>query len=379
VMTAQWQTLRRWRLERKVRKEASELVRDVRRTLRRFPRKLQSEDREELKSLANALESAWREPAPAALRTHLANLEVMSEERLAFARKSSSRELLESIGFAVAIALLLRALALGAFKIPSGSMIPSLEIGDRIFVDKISYGLRIPGTTKRLFEAKSPARGEVIVFMNPCTPERDFIKRVVALAGDTVEVRCDVVYVNGEPVNSKFVDPYGGCSYWDKKEELAIEPWRREPCSRYDESVGDKTYSTFHSPTRPLRERQRTNFSAYTDEAGDNDFPGHRLPYCRNNLRVEPKGRIEAVDVEEGDGPCRQRRRYVVPERHLFAMGDNRAHSSDSREWGPVPLENIKGRALFIWWSSQRGIWPTPRDRPDAPLADWPRIGKTVE
>ncbi len=376
-----------FRLNSKTRREAMLLVRDVRRILRKYPQKVTAMVMESLSRAASELELAWKNRDHDQLRTGLARLDNLSNDHLAFARKTHGRELSESVGIAVLVALLLRGFALEAFKIPSGSMISTLEIGDRIFVDKVSYGLRIPWTTRRLFHAKKPARGEVIVFMNPCTPDRDFIKRVIALEGDSVEVRCDVIYVNGEAVKSVHTPPPNGkCTFWEKREEFETDPWQLKTCSHYVETVGDKSYSTLHSPRRPLEEGERRGLEPYTDEEGDNDFPGHRLPYCRDNLSVEPKGQIVEHAPDAGDDVCRQRRKYMVPPGHVFVMGDNRAHSSDSRDWGPVPLENIKGRALFIWWSSQREdllksllFRSDPRDRPGSPIADWERIGKIVQ
>src|SRR5262249_20874197 len=103
----------------------------------------------------------------------------------------------ESIGIAILIALLLRAFVVEAFKIPSSSMVHTLEIGDHIFVNKFLYGVHVPFTDKKLFSLRAPRRGDVIVFINPCD-QRDFIKRIVATAGDTVEVRCNILYINGK-------------------------------------------------------------------------------------------------------------------------------------------------------------------------------------
>src|ERR1700759_2247167 len=100
----------------------------------------------------------------------------------------------------VATALALRAFVVEAFKIPSSSMYPTLEINDHIFVNKFIYGVRIPWTTTKLFALRGPPRGEVIVFIYPCDPDRDYIKRVVATAGQTVETRCGVLYVDGVAV-----------------------------------------------------------------------------------------------------------------------------------------------------------------------------------
>ncbi len=201
--------------------------------------------------------------------------------------KSTTRDYVESIGAAVLIALALRAFVIEAFKIPSSSMYPTLEIGDHIFVNKFIYGVRIPWTNTKLFELRGPKHGEVIVFMQPCQPERDYIKRVVATAGETVEVRCNVVYVNGKPIPSALVEqsaPFEllapevpiaqlagkGCWYEDRKENQTV--WERVPCSRYRESVDDLSYDTYHDPERPSRDEELRLAGALT--VGDSrDFP----------------------------------------------------------------------------------------------------------
>src|SRR5918999_1593144 len=114
--------------------------------------------------------------------------------------KSTFREYAEAIGMALLLALFIRTFIVQAFKIPSGSMIPTLAIGDHILVNKLAYGVRIPFWEDYLIEFQKPDRGDVIVFIFPEDPSKDFIKRVVALGGDTVEIRQKKVYINGKPV-----------------------------------------------------------------------------------------------------------------------------------------------------------------------------------
>ena len=121
--------------------------------------------------------------------------------------KSTFREYAEAIIMALVLALFIRTFIVQAFKIPSGSMIPTLEIGDHILVNKLSYGLRMPFLERYLFQYSTPSRGDVVVFIYPEDRSKDFIKRVIGVAGDTVEVRAKKVFINGKQVES---DERGG-------------------------------------------------------------------------------------------------------------------------------------------------------------------------
>jgi signal peptidase I len=376
-----WKRLARTRLDRKVRRESRQLVREARRALRRQGHRIPDGIQTQIRDQAGELDRAVKARDGSAMRQRLVVLDELVDEHLSFARKSTAREYAESIGVAVLIALFLRAFVVEAFKIPSGSMIPTMEIGDHIFVNKFIYGIRIPWTRTRFFEWRKPRRGEVIVFINPCEPDKDFIKRIVALEGDTVEVRCDVLFVNGAAVPSRATVAQQ-CLYWDRKDDGG--PWLQENCSKHIETLDGVEFDTVHPPDRPDRDKQRRGMleGDYDSEvAGEGDFPEvphTRMPVCpaasdprSEKQRAAAIGKMQESVPENQSyhGPCRPQKRYVVPNGHVFVMGDNRENSSDSRRWGPVPLENIKGKALFIWWSSkpdqQGGI-------------QWDRIGKVV-
>jgi signal peptidase I len=295
--------LERWggkgRQRRRLHKESKLLIREAKRALRKFgyraPERAQNEVRAALAELDRLVVA--KEKDPDTLSSALNALDKKLDEHLSFARKSTLREYAESIAVAVLIALFLRAFVVEAFKIPSGSMIPTLQVGDHIFVNKFLYGVRIPWTNIKIgSDYRKPRRGEVIVFIYPKEPDKDFIKRIVAVEGDTVEIRDNAVVVNGQPVARHHVD--GECEYTDYKEDQ--ERWVQEQCDEWDESVPAADYQTYYNRHGEVR-----------------SWPAVR-----------------------------------VPPGSVFVMGDNRDNSHDSRYWGTVPFELIKGKAMIIWWSN---------------------------
>ena len=335
-------------IDRRVRREVHVLIKEVRAGLRRSGGKLPETLRERIEGKTRAIRAALDNNDRQAMRSGLTELDDMIDEHLAV-RKSTIRQYVESIGIAVMIALLLRAFVVEAFKIPSASMMPTMEIGDHIFVNKFIYGVRIPWTKTRFFDFRSAKRGEVIVFMNPCEPERDFIKRVIAVAGDTVEVRCDTAYVNGKAISAQLREAQ--CAYWDRDEKT--NRWNDEatPCSRYEERHGDEIYSVYSDHYRVARGLTKAH-------PGDpRMFPSSASwrPTCPKGMRSPAAQAKVDTPIVRSPGPhgvCDPQLQYQVPSGHVFVMGDNRANSSDSTVWGPVPVENIKGKALFIWWSN---------------------------
>ncbi len=180
-------------------------------------------------------------------------------------RKGALRENIEAILVAIVLAMFIRTFFVQAFKIPSGSMKETLQIGDHILVNKFIFGVKIPFTQKTIIPVKDPKQGDIIVFKFPEDPKKDFIKRVIAVGGDTVEIRDKKVYVNDKP-------------------------------------LGEEPYAVHTDP----------------------------------NMRNQPR------DIF---GPVK------VPLNSLFVMGDNRDHSYDSRFWGFVDLQAVKGKAFIIYWS----------------------------
>ncbi len=217
-------------------------------------------------------------------------------------RKGELREYAESIFVAIFVALLLRAFVIEAFKIPSGSMLPTLQIQDHIFVNKLAYGPQIPFTSVRLWSSLPPKRGDVMVFISPDGPPdqaQDYIKRVIALPGDTLLVERGHPIINGWRVPSCKVGPYAyheGASNPEKHGDL------------YVEFLGEVSYLTLFEDNKS--------------------------------------------DPEQGP--------YHVKAGETWVLGDNRNNSSDSRAWfggrgGGAPDANLKGRALFVWWGDPLG------------------------
>ena len=161
-------------LDRRVRREAKILVRDSKRALI-VKRGLRGKNGLELEAVTDTVDKALAKKDLATVRDQMPVLDALVDELIKRPPKSTIRDYVESIGAAVLIALALRAFVIEAFKIPSSSMYPTLEIGDHIFVNKFIYGVRVPFTNTKLFELRAPHRGEVIVFMQPCTPDKDYI------------------------------------------------------------------------------------------------------------------------------------------------------------------------------------------------------------
>jgi signal peptidase I len=214
-------------------------------------------------------------------------------------KKTKTREFIESIGVALIAALIIRALVIQSYRIPTGSMKDTLLIGDFLLVNKFIYGintpnkfflksLRIPST--RLPGFKEPKRGEIVVFRFPNDVTVDYIKRCVGVAGDTIEIRNTRLYINGEP---------------EGEEEFLETKWDPE-------------------------ENRNISYFCITKSNGQ-QYTIRKAAEPRQQMR--------------NWGP------YVVPPEHIFMMGDNRDNSYDSRMWRALPEEHIVGQALVIFFS----------------------------
>lgn len=311
---------------RRLRREGKRFLKQAQQLRKKHGKRLSKDAAQALDAALDEVARALGTESTERIGRALKSLDAKVDKHLGRWRKSTFREYVEAIGLAVVFALLLRAFLVEAFIIPSGSMEPTLQEGDRLFVNKFIYGVRIPMTTTRVIDFGAPDRGDIVVFVFPreearehtrtlpphrqgCVDQaslheaKDYIKRVIGLPGDRIKMVNNRVFVNGEAIAATVVKETPG--------EHGF-PYH----TQFRETYAGKTYTTQHYGTD-------TNF---------------------------------AIDKE-----------VVVKPDHVFVMGDNRDNSSDSRCWGQVPITNIKGKAMIIWLSTGPGGWR------------WDRIGKVLE
>lgn len=201
----------------------------------------------------------------------------------------------------ILVVFLLRSFLFEPFKIPSGSMIPTLMIGDLILVNKFHYGVRLPVINQKITEGTPPARGDVMVFRYPPRPSQDYIKRVVGIPGDEVAYLNKKLTINGKPLTKTSLPDF-------------FDDDTMHYSKQFEELLGDKKHRLLNEETQP----------AFVSGASDFEF--------KQNCNYSIEGVV-----------CK------VPAGHYFMMGDNRDNSLDSRYWGFVPDKNIVGRAFYVW------------------------------
>ena len=201
-------------------------------------------------------------------------------------KKSVVREYAEAFAIAILLALFIRTFGVQAFKIPSGSMKPTLLIGDHLLVNKFIYGIKIPFLDRIIVPVSKPKTGDIVVFKFPKDESKDFIKRVVGVEGDIIDIKNDILYINGKEVATGYVG-----EFTDDDGSKSQE---------FEETLGNVKHVI--------------------------------LDHTKNYENKPP---------------------WEVPKDSIFVMGDNRTNSEDSRFWGYVTLNKIKGKAMIIYWS-----WP---------------------
>jgi len=193
--------------------------------------------------------------------------------------------------------LVLRGFLFEPFRIPSGSMMPTLLVGDFILVNKFSYGLRLPVTHHKVTSGDKPKRGDVVVFRYPQDESQDYIKRIIGLPGDHVSYYNRRLSINGEALNIEEDHVYQGLADKNRMQQASGCDRARAGCQVFVESNDGADYTVMTNP-----------------------------------------GTAYGINGE-----------VTVPEGHFFVMGDNRDHSNDSRIWGYVPEENLVGKAVWVW------------------------------
>ncbi len=282
--------------EYKARKRAKQLIKETKVVLEKNRSKLNPESVSILEQKIGNAERAFTSQNYEEILKTTEDLDSASTDYLSKYTKSKLRQNIEALAFAILLALIIRTFVFQPFKIPSGSMIPTLLVGDHLLVNKFVYGTKIPFTDIEIFPIEKIKRGDVVVFTYP-NNERDpsknglyYIKRVVGLPGDEIDLNGRNLYVNGGKVPIEYEGTYA-----DKRNSEQFDEYR-------EDLFGEEHTVIFR------KGKENTNRGSY-------------IPVTK------------------------------VPEGSVFVMGDNRDNSQDSRFWGFVPIENIAGRAFIIHWS----------------------------
>ena len=217
----------------------------------------------------------------------LLDIFVLSKKRATNAKDPILVEYSKSFFPIILLVFFIRSFVAEPFKIPSGSMMPTLLAGDFILVSKFSYGIRVPILNYTMIEVDKPNRGDVFVFHYPPKPSIDYIKRVVGLPGDVIEYKSKTLYINDKKIEQTFVDKY----------PYVMNEIHHIEAKEFKEALGNVNHSILI-----------------------HDLPGENF-------------------------------KFEVPQGHYLAFGDNRDNSADSRVWGFVPEHNLVGRAFFIWFN----------------------------
>ncbi len=318
-------TLRSWNARRSARYHSEELLAEIESVVTKNRKALTTHEWDQLTSGVSRVLTTYGKSAPE-LSTEVAKLREQAQATLSRFQRGGALGLTSGFVRALMVALLFRAALIEPYKIPSGSMIPTLEIGDQIFVNKFIYGIRIPFTNYVPFVlVRPPQRGDIVVFNNPIHTEVDYIKRIIGIPGDRIEFTKDEVLINGTPLAKRLEN-------------------------------ADYVYADQPRPSIGLdREAVRRWF---IDDWND----VHEVLY-RETIDGKPHSILEDPQMRQYRMASMLETEIVVPENSVFVMGDNRNHSEDSRfglgsgsnrpEF--VPFGNIKGKATVIWLSLARG------------------------
>lgn len=300
-------------------RSSKKLIRTVKSVLKKKGEFLAPREAEHAEIRIDGCERSIEKGSLYEIRTSTKALRLFFENNLSAHVKSRTRQNVEAIAVAVLLALAVRAFVFQPFKIPSGSMLPTLLVGDHILINKYLYGTRIPFTNIVVFPFSEISRGDVVVFKLGEDAEKSrkgafYIKRAIGVAGDEIDISERTVFINGRPIPQTYVGDYesedGGAA-------LAADMYRQTMSGREFDVMYKKGMSS--------------------TSTGTMNFP------------------------------------LVVPEDRIFVMGDNRDNSYDSRFWGFVPVENVYGKAFVIHWSWNRAEGDITK------MVRWKRIFSTIE
>ena len=214
-------------------------------------------------------------------------------------------ELVEELWLVVLIALLLKFFVIGSYRVPTGSMVDTINIGDNLFVSMFSYGLTLPFANSQFVEFRDPKRGEIITFIEPGPEKKALVKRVIGLPGDTIFISGKDIYINNKKLEHEKIGKVS-----------------------YTSSRGEVKNTTQYTETNPEGGRYNVIFNDDFHDAIRSKIES-QCPYCARSIKIPP--------------------------RYYFVMGDNRDDSFDSRFFGMVPRSNVQGKPLFVWFSIQFG------------------------
>ena len=263
------------------------------------------EEKNKLKESGGTVKSGDSKLSPEYIGKLLGETSYNMEHYFKQFRQNALGELFDELWLVVLVALILKFFVIGSFRVPTGSMVDTIEIGDNLFVSMFYYGLTLPFAESQFVEFADPKRGDIITFTEPGPEKKALVKRVIGVPGDTIFIHGKEIYVNGHKLVR---EETGKVSYYSSRGRI-------EETTQYEETdENGNTYKIIYNDSFNDELREQINA---------------KCPYCN--------------------------RSFTVPERNYFVMGDNRDDSLDSRFWGFVPRGNIQGKPLFVWFSVQFG------------------------
>ncbi len=263
------------------------------------------EEKNKLKESGGTVKSGDSKLSPEYIGKLLGETSYNMEHYFKQFRQNALWELFDELWLVVLVALILKFFVIGSFRVPTGSMVDTIEIGDNLFVSMFYYGLTLPFAESQFVEFADPKRGDIITFTEPGPDKKALVKRVIGVPGDTIFIHGKEIYVNGHKLVR---EETGKVSYYSSRGRI-------EETTQYEETdENGNTYKIIYNDSFNDELREQINA---------------KCPYCN--------------------------RSFTVPERNYFVMGDNRDDSLDSRFWGFVPRGNIQGKPLFVWFSVQFG------------------------